>query len=78
MMYARKTVRKKRELDADIVNMYWMQGMLQSEIAEKIELGKGYIAKVLMDYYDSKTVLEKHSLIDRRTKTRFQLMKGQL
>ena len=75
-MYAKLNVRKGREIKADIVEWYWRQGMLQEEIAKKVDKSAGYVSQVLLQYWNAKNPVEKTQLLATRTKARERKVKS--
>jgi DNA-binding transcriptional regulator LsrR (DeoR family) len=67
-MYAYRETRKKRAREADIVDMYWNHGYLQSKIAADLNIPAGQVAKVINTFWSSKSETEKQQLSDRRAK----------
>jgi DNA-directed RNA polymerase specialized sigma subunit len=74
MMYAKLEVRKGRERDADIVELYWNQGLLMADIATQMKVSAGHVAKTVRKYWDAKTPTEKDRLSNRRIKLRTQII----
>lgn len=73
MIYARSNKRPKLDQKADILDMYWNKGMLQSDIAKAVKLSLGTVTKIVTENYRLKSEAEKVRAVDHRSNVRSKL-----
>lgn len=75
MMYAKRNIRKKREQNADILDMYWKEAMSTDFIGKHYGITAASVAKLVQAYWNSKTPEEQKELHTRRVAKRKSLVK---